>query len=215
MSEDLFINEIFLSIQGESTYAGEPCAFVRLGRCDLRCRWCDTEYAFHEGVAMSIPEIEAVVQAYPTDLVEITGGEPLLQDNVHLLVERLIQDGKKVLIETGGHRDISGVHSDSTLIYDVKCPDSGMSHRNCWANIPLLREQDEVKFVIASREDYEWAKGKIKEHGLSSRHSVLLSPVWNSLAPKDLAEWILDDGLRVRMQVQIHKILWGSSARGV
>ncbi len=215
MSEKLFVNEIFFSIQGESTYAGEPCAFVRLGRCDLRCSWCDTEYAFDEGVEMSIPEIEAAVRSYPTDLVEITGGEPLLQANIHLLVERLIQDGKKVLIETGGHRDISAVHPDSTLIYDVKCPDSGMSPRNCWANIPLLREQDEIKFVIASREDYEWARARIEEHCLISRHTVLFSPVWDSLAPKDLAEWILEDGLRVRMQVQVHKVLWGPDARGV
>jgi len=215
MSNHLFINEIFFSIQGESTYAGELCAFVRLGRCDLRCSWCDTEYAFHEGVEMSISEIEAAVRSYPADLVEITGGEPLLQANVHLLVDRLIQDGKRVLIETGGHRDISEVHPNSTLIYDIKCPDSGMSHRNCWANIPLLREQDQIKFVIASRKDYEWAKGRIEEHDLRSGHEVLFSPVWDSLDPKDLAEWILKDGLKVRMQVQIHKILWGSDARGV
>jgi len=215
MAKDLFINEIFFSIQGESTYAGEPCVFVRLGRCDLRCSWCDTEYAFHEGVEMCISEIEATVRSYPADLVEITGGEPLLQSKVHLLVNRLILDGKKVLIETGGHRDISEVHPDSTLIYDIKCPGSGMSHRNRWANIPLLREQDQIKFVVASRNDYEWAKGRIEEHDLGIRHEVLFSPVWDSLDPKDLAEWILKDGLKVRMQVQIHKILWGSDARGV
>ena len=215
MAKDLFINEIFFSIQGESTYAGEPCVFVRLGRCDLRCSWCDTEYAFHEGVEMCISEIEATVCSYPADLVEITGGEPLLQANLHLLVESLIQDGKKVLIETGGHRDISGVHPDSTLIYAVKCPDSAMSPRNCWANIPLLREQDEIKFVIAASSAPFKRASRIEEHCLISRHTVLFSPVWDSLEPKDLAEWILEDGLRVRMQVQIHKILWGADARGV
>lgn len=215
MSERLFVNEIFFSIQGESTYAGLPCAFVRLGRCDLRCSWCDTEYAFDEGTYLTIPEIEARLYSYPADLVEVTGGEPLLQDSVHLLVERLIREGKRVLIETGGHRDISAVHPNSTLIYDIKCPDSGMSHRNCWNNLPLLRGQDEVKFVIASRRDYDWAKARLDEHNLHSRHSVLFSPVWDSLPPSELAEWILKDGLKVRFQLQIHKILWGSDVRGI
>ncbi len=215
MGEHLSVNEIFFSLQGESTRAGEPCVFVRLAGCDLRCVWCDTEYAFHDGRRMSIDEIVKRVEAYPAGLVEITGGEPLLQERVHLLVERLFERGKEVMVETGGHRDIGLVDERVKLICDVKCPDSGMCGHNRWENLERLRPQDEVKFVLASRADYEWAREQVRTRRLHERNTVLFSPVWATLAPRDLADWILADGLPVRMQLQLHKILWGPDARGV
>jgi 7-carboxy-7-deazaguanine synthase len=215
MAEHLFINEIFFSLQGESTRAGEPCVFVRLAGCDLRCVWCDTEYAFHDGRRISIEDIVERVDAYPTDLVEITGGEPLLQERVHLLVDRLLDRGKQVMMETGGHRDIGAVDRRVKLICDVKCPDSGMDGHNRWENLERLRPQDEIKFVLASRADYEWARGQVRTRLLHERNPVLFAPVWATLAPRDLADWILADGLPVRMQLQLHKILWGPDARGV
>jgi len=211
---ELIVNEIFYSIQGESTYAGEVCIFVRLAHCDLRCRWCDTEYAFREGFRMSVEEILDEVNRYSSNLVEVTGGEPLLQKAVHTLVRRLLDMGKKVLIETGGHHDISPVDRRATLIYDIKCPDSGMCGRNEWDNLSKLRPHDQIKFVLASRHDYDWAKEVIVKKDLSGRHILLFSPVWNSLSPKTLANWILEDGLQVRIQLQLHKILWGDQ-RGV
>lgn len=211
----LVVNEIFFSIQGESSYAGRTCAFVRLTYCNLRCHWCDTEYAFYEGEEQSIEEIARQVEQYPTDLVEITGGEPLLQKNVHALIRRLLDAGKTVLIETGGHMDVQPVDQRAILIYDIKCPDSGMADKNRWANLPLLKPTDEIKFVVASRRDYEWARRKVQELGLAHRHPVFFSPVWDSLSPSDLAEWILADGLPVRLQIQLHKVLWGADRRGV
>jgi 7-carboxy-7-deazaguanine synthase len=216
MSGDtLSINEIFFSIQGESTRIGEPCVFIRLAGCDLRCRWCDTEYAFTEGRRLAIEKIIEDVRVFPTDLVEVTGGEPLLQSGVHELIHRLLSLGKTVLIETGGHRDIRQVDPAAILVYDIKCPDSGMSEHNRWENLDHLRVHDEIKFVIASRQDYEWARQVVRDRGLASIHPVLFSPVWDSLSPRDLAEWILEDGLPVRMQVQLHKVLWGPDARGI
>lgn len=215
MPDALSVNEIFFSIQGESTRIGEPCVFVRLAGCDLRCRWCDTEYAFNEGRRLDIATIIDNVRVFPTNLVEITGGEPLLQPGVHTLIRRLLELGKTVLIETGGHRDIRQVDPAAILVYDIKCPDSGMSAHNRWENLDHLRSQDEIKFVIASRKDYEWARRIVRDRQLASAHHVLFSPVWDSLQPRDLAEWILEDGLPVRMQVQLHKILWGPDARGV
>ncbi|UCF36505.1 MAG: radical SAM protein [Acidobacteriota bacterium] len=215
MNKTLVVNEIFFSIQGESSYAGLPCAFVRLSGCDLRCSWCDTEYAFHEGTRMSVDEIVRKLEGFPTRLVEVTGGEPLLQKNVHLLVTALLDGRWEVLIETGGHRDIRGVDSRAALIYDIKCPGSGMSDRNLWDNLDQLRPQDQIKFVVASREDYEWACEVNQRYRLSERHTVLFSPVWEGVSPRELAEWILEDGLTVRMQLQLHKILWGADARGV
>ena len=215
MSYDkLIVNEIFFSVQGESTRAGDLCTFIRLAHCDLRCKWCDTEYAFYEGVSMSIEQILNQVKRYPSQLVEVTGGEPLLQKGVHNLVQRLLDMEKEVLIETGGHHDISPVDQRATLIFDIKCPDSGMSDRNCWDNLPRLRPQDEIKFVLASRRDYDWAKVVIERHDLTSRHIVLFSPVWDFLPPRELAEWVLEDALQVRLQLQLHKILWGEK-RGV
>lgn len=215
MDTTLAINEIFFSLQGESTFAGEPCVFIRLAHCDLRCTWCDTEYAFFEAEKMTLADIFSKIEAFPTRLVEVTGGEPLLQKNVHILVERLVESGRKVLIETGGHRDISAVHPEATLIYDIKCPDSGMAEKNLWSNLPKLRPQDQVKFVLASRSDYDWAVETIRMHDLSQDRVILFSPVWDTLPPRQLAEWILQDGLPVRMQLQLHKILWDPKQRGV
>lgn len=205
----LKVNEIFFSIQGESSYAGRPCSFVRLTACNLRCKWCDTEYAFEEGQDMPMADVLAQVQAHPTDLVEVTGGEPLLQEGVHKLVRQLLDTGKTVLIETGGSLDVRPVDPRAVLIYDIKCPASGMQERNRWENLQHLRPHDEIKFVLASRSDYEWAKQKLEELQLGKRQAVLFSPVWESLPPRDLAEWILQDGLPVRMQMQLHKLLWG------
>jgi 7-carboxy-7-deazaguanine synthase len=207
--DELVVNEIFFSLQGESTYAGELCTFVRLSGCDLRCKWCDTKYAFHEGTTMSVEEVLDQVDRYPSELVEITGGEPLLQKATHTLIQRLLDIGKKVLVETGGHLDVSQVDKRAKLIHDIKCPDSGMSEKNRWDNLSTLGPNDEIKFVLASRRDYDWAKEVVKKHDLTGSHVVLFSPVWETLSPQDLAEWTLQDGLPVRVQLQLHKILWG------
>jgi 7-carboxy-7-deazaguanine synthase len=215
MEKYLVISEIFFSIQGESSFAGIPCAFVRLSHCDLRCSWCDTEYAFYEGEKKSIQTIFEEVLKFPTDLVEITGGEPLLQKNVHSLIEMLLDRGKTVLIETGGHRDVSPVDSRAILIIDLKSPGSRMSLRNRWENLEKLKSADEIKFVIADRNDYEWAKSIIEKYHLSDRHTVLMSPVWDDLSLQELSEWVLSDGLQVRVQIQLHKLAWGPDRRGV
>lgn len=213
--DSLTVNEIFFSIQGESTRAGCPCAFVRLAQCNLRCSYCDTEYAFHEGKAMSLNDIIRQVDEYPTNLVEITGGEPLLQSAVLPLIKHFLDDGKNVLIETGGSIDIRPVDPRAILIYDIKCPDSDMMDRNLWGNLAHLKPNDEVKFVLGSRRDYEWAKVQLDQFNLVGKHTVLFSPVWHKLNPRELAEWVLQDGLQVKLQVQLHKVLWGEGVRGV
>lgn len=215
MTDFLVVNELFFSIQGESTHMGRPCAFVRLSSCNLRCNYCDTEYAFYEGKKVPVDEVIEKVESYPTHLVEITGGEPLLQKGVHPLIRRLLDRGKTVLIETGGSLDIRPVDRRAILIYDIKCPDSGMADHNLWENLSHLKPEDEIKFVVSSYRDYEWAKEKIRELDLANTHTILLSPVWEKLEPRQLAEWILKDGLPVQLQVQLHKILWGGEARGV
>lgn len=212
--ERLLVNEIFYSIQGESSYSGRPCAFVRLTACNLRCVYCDTTYAFNEGQWMTVGAVLAEILRYPTPLVEITGGEPLLQKAVHPLISKLLDAGKEVLIETGGSLDISKVDPRAVLIYDIKCPDSGMVNKNRWENLGLLRQHDEVKFVVSSRHDYEWAKQVMSERELVPGRTVLFSATWRQLPPEQLAEWILEDRLPVRLQVQLHKILWGER-RGV
>ncbi|MBI4444636.1 MAG: radical SAM protein [Acidobacteria bacterium] len=211
----LIVNEIFFSIQGESSHAGKTCAFVRLTYCNLRCTYCDTEYAFYEGKGLSVDEIINRINQFPTELVEITGGEPLLQKNVHKLIRRLLDSGKTVLIETGGSLDIKVVDPRAILIYDIKCPDSGMHAQNLWRNLNFLKTSDEVKFVISSRSDYQWARDILRQYQLDAKHTVLFSPVWGKLSPKELADWILHDGLRVRLQLQLHKLVWGAEARGV
>lgn len=212
----LTINEIFYSIQGESSFTGKPCVFVRLTGCDLRCRWCDTEYAFTEGEPASVDDVLERVAAYDCPLVEITGGEPLLQSEVYPLMQRLLDGGKTVLLETGGHIDISEVPREVVKVIDVKCPGSGESARNDWANLERLAAHDEVKFVIGDRADYEFARGVVREHRLDRRcGAVLLSPVHGELEPAVLSEWVLADHLPARVQVQLHKYLWGADTRGV
>ena len=214
MSE-LVINEIFHSVQGESTLAGRPCVFVRLTACDLRCSWCDTEYAFYEGKKRDVEDVLREVLGYPCDLVEITGGEPLLQPNVHELISRLLDRGKSVMIETGGHRDIGALDPRVRRIVDVKTPSSGESDRVRVENFPLLRETDELKFVIRDRRDFDWALEMLVRHDLERRCPLLFSPVHESLEPAVLAEWLLESGVSARLQLQLHKILWPQAVRGV
>jgi 7-carboxy-7-deazaguanine synthase len=212
----LTINEIFHSIQGESTFAGQPCVFVRLTACDLRCRWCDTPYAFHEGRKMSLDDAVAAVEAYGCPVVEVTGGEPLLQPDVYPLMRRLMDSGKTVLIETGGHRSIRDVPAGVIRIVDIKCPGSGESAKNDWSNLALLTTADQVKFVIADRADYEYARGIVTREQLETRcGAVLFSPVHGELDPKRLSEWVIADRLPVRVQLQMHKYIWSPTTRGV
>ena len=216
MSERLHINELFVSIQGESTHAGRPCVFVRLTGCNLRCTWCDTEYAFHDGRQMEVGEIVAQVRGYGCHLVEVTGGEPLLQKAVYALFDALLEQGCTVMVETSGERDVSLVDPRVIKIMDLKCPGSGESERNRWSNIEWLTPHDEVKFVIADRTDYEWARSVTRDHNLADRvNAVLMSPVFGALEPARLAAWILEDRLPVRMQLQIHKFIWSPTTRGV
>ena len=212
----LTVNEIFYSIQGESTRAGRPCVFVRLTGCDLRCSWCDTPYAFHEGIRRTLDEVVADVERYDCPLVEITGGEPLLQEDVYPLMERLLACGRTVLLETGGHRPITRVPRAVVKIVDVKCPASGEAHRNDWDNLDALAPHDEVKFVIQDRGDYEFACEVIARHDLASRAAaVLLSPVHGVMPPRLLADWMLADRLSARLQLQMHKFIWPPDTRGV
>jgi 7-carboxy-7-deazaguanine synthase len=212
----LTVNEIFHSIQGESTHAGAPCVFVRLTACDLRCTWCDTPYAFTEGVKRTVADVVDAVAAFGCPLVEITGGEPLLQDDVYPLMAGLRDRGLTVLVETGGHISVDRVPSGVVKIIDVKCPGSGESARNHWPNLDLLGPADEVKFVIRDRADYDFARNVVSRHALPARCSaVLFSPVHDALPPPELASWILADKLAVRLQLQVHKYIWGPHARGV
>jgi len=212
----LRINEIFFSIQGESTWAGRPCAFVRLTGCDLRCSWCDTEYAFHEGRTMAVEEVAAQLLEFGCDLAEVTGGEPLLQGAVHPLIARLLEAGMTVLVETSGASDVSRLDSRAIKVMDLKCPGSGESARNLWSNLEHLTPRDEVKFVIANRADYEWAREVARRYNLASRvNAVLMSCAFGQLEPALLAGWILADRLPVRMQLQMHKHIWAPDARGV
>jgi 7-carboxy-7-deazaguanine synthase len=211
----LRINEIFHSIQGESTSAGEPCVFVRLAGCNLRCGWCDTAYAFHDGREMSVGQVLDRVEGYGCRMVEVTGGEPLLQAEVMPLLAALVERGHEVLLETGGSLPISRVPEGVRRIVDVKCPGSGESHRNRWENLDELRDGDELKFVLANREDYLWAVGQIGARGLAGRCPLLFSPVHGDLDAAELARWMLEDRLQVRLQLQLHKVLWPGVLRGV
>jgi 7-carboxy-7-deazaguanine synthase len=208
------ITEIFFSIQGESSHAGRPCVFVRLTGCNLRCTWCDSEYTFTGGERMSLDEVVAQVQSYGCKLVEITGGEPLAQAEAFELITRLCDDGYEVLIETSGSIDVTPVDPRAKLILDVKCPGSGEESKNRWSNLEHLRPHDEIKFVIADRADYDWAKQVIAERGLD-RWTLLLSPVWGTMEMKALAEWMLADRLPARFQTQLHKHIWGADVHGV
>jgi 7-carboxy-7-deazaguanine synthase len=212
----LTVNEIFHSIQGESTHAGERCVFVRLTACDLRCSWCDTPYAFHEGRKMSVDEVLAVVDGFDCPAVELTGGEPLLQPDAYELMDRLLALGKTVMIETGGHVSLSRVPRSVVKVMDVKCPGSGEAHRMHWPNIDLLAPHDEVKFVVKDRADYEYARAVVEERRLAGHVAAIhFSPVHGVLSPRQLADWVLEDRLRVRVQLQVHKYIWDPQTRGV
>ena len=209
------ITEIFFSIQGESTRAGEPCVFVRLTGCSLRCLYCDTKYSYAGGREMPVDEVLSVVAGYPAKLVEVTGGEPLEQEEVYPLMHSLLDRGYSVMLETGGHLSVARVPTPVIKVIDIKCPDSHEGHTVCWENIALSEAHDEFKFVISSRSDYEWSKGVYLEKLCRKSNPVLFSPSHADLPPADLARWILADGLPVRLQLQIHKYIWGPDARGV
>lgn len=212
----LKINEIYFSVQGESTWAGLPCVFVRLTACDLRCSYCDTEYAFYEGKKRTLSEIMAETLAFDCPLVEITGGEPLLQKNVLPLMAALCDAGKTVLIETSGAHDISKIDPRVHRIMDLKTPSSGECARNLPANIGHLRSRDEVKCVIGSREDYEWSRAQILDHQLADKvGAILLSPIFGRIEPRQIVDWMLEDKLPARFQLQMHKFIWEPRARGV
>ncbi|HEX2983021.1 MAG TPA: 7-carboxy-7-deazaguanine synthase QueE [Ignavibacteriales bacterium] len=211
----LKITEIFYSIQGESTHAGRPCVFVRLTFCNLRCTYCDTEYSFTGGEDMAYEEIMSKIAGYGCNLVEITGGEPLMQKGSLELMRMLCDNGREVLLETGGSLPIKDIDKRVKIIMDLKCPSSGMAKKNLYDNINYLKPIDEVKFVIGTRDDYEWSKNKISEYKLDEKCVILFSPVFGALDLKDFAGWILEDKLNVRMQLQMHKYIWDPMERGV
>lgn len=217
----LRVTEIFHSVQGESTWAGLPCTFVRLTGCPLRCVWCDTEYAFYGGERMTLEQILDRVAEIGTPLVEITGGEPLIHRNAFRLAELLLERGYTVLVETSGAIDVAPLDPRVHKIMDLKCPGSGEEARNLWSNLDHLTGRDEVKFVIKDRADYEWARDVVRGRGLAQRveqgtlRAILFSPVWDAVDFKDLAAWILEDRLPVRFQVQLHKVIWGAGVAGV
>jgi 7-carboxy-7-deazaguanine synthase len=214
--DTLVVHEIYASIQGESTFAGLPCAFVRTTGCNLRCAWCDTPQAFHGGERMRRVDVLARALALSTPLVELTGGEPLLQPGVFPLLAELCDAGRTVLVETSGEADVSGVDPRVHKVMDLKCPASGESHRNRWSNLEHLGPRDEIKFVLADRGDYEWMRETIAARALVHRTPKLLaSTVFGKLAPRDLVAWVLEDALPVRVQLQMHKYIWGATAVGV
>lgn len=211
----LLVNEIFKSIQGESTYAGLPCAFLRLTGCNLRCSYCDTQYAYYEGQRFSIDEILQTITSLRTPLVEITGGEPLFQTESILLMGELAQRGFKVLLETNGSLPIKDVDKRVVKIMDIKCPGSGMHDQNLFENIDFLDAKDEIKFVLTDRRDYDWAKEVAEAHGLFERYQVLLGPAFGILDPRTLADWMLADSIPARLNLQLHKYIWETGTRGV
>lgn len=211
----LRITEIYKSIQGEGSHAGYPCTFVRLTGCNLRCTWCDTEYGYNGGKDFSLSEILEKVKSLGSNLVEVTGGEPLLQDETPQLVDLLLQNGYTVLIETAGSIDISCVSTEATRIVDMKCPGSGMEEKNYYKNLELVTDKDEVKFVIKDKADFDWSLKLIKKHSLEEKTQVLISPVFGEVKEEDLANWVLESGVKARMQIQLHKIIWGPDKTGV
>ena len=214
-NQTLKVNEIFKSIQGESTYSGFPCIFIRLTYCNLRCTYCDTEYAFHDGDDMTITEIINYIKPMKTKLVEVTGGEPMLQDNTILLMKELLKNNYDVLLETSGAISLEDVPRKVKKIVDFKCPSSSMSDKNLWSIINELNDKDEIKFVIGDLEDYEWTKSKIDKHQLNKKWVISFSPVFGKISLEKLAEWILKDNLNVRLQLQIHKYIWDPDKRAV
>ena len=213
--DKLKIHEIYASVQGESTYAGLPCTFIRTTACNLRCTWCDTAHAFGKGDVMTSDEVFEQVSAMGPRLVELTGGEPLLQPAVFPLMTRFLDAGFQVLLETSGSLDIGPVDSRVVKIVDFKPPGSGEVEANDWSNVSKLAPHDEIKFVVQDRVDYDWAKAMIQEHALVGRCELLMSTVFEKLAPETLVQWIMEDGLPVRMQLQMHKYIWDPRQRGV
>jgi 7-carboxy-7-deazaguanine synthase len=212
---ELIVNEIFHSIQGESSFMGEPCVFIRLTGCNLRCTYCDTAYAFYEGRTMTLEEVLATVEEHKCRLVELTGGEPLAQEGAPELLRELCNRGYETLVETGGSLDIGVVDTRVHRIVDIKCPGSGMERRNRWENLSLLTPRDDVKFVVSNKSDFDWSLEVVRTHGLVGKTNVLFSPVFGIVEPVELAEWILASHMRVRMQLQMHKYIWEPTARGV
>jgi 7-carboxy-7-deazaguanine synthase len=210
----LKVNEIFYSIQGESSFLGIPFVFVRLTGCNLRCTYCDTKYAYEEGEEFTVKQILKEVKKFECHYVEVTGGEPLIQKDTPVLVDSLIDKGFTVLVETNGTKNISVINDEAVIIMDIKCPSSGESNKIDWKNLKRLKLEDEIKFVIAEKSDYDWAKKIINERSLTDKFTVLLSPVKEKLNPALLSEWILNDALKVRLQLQLHKILWPDVERG-
>ena len=211
----LKINEIYFSIQGESTHAGRPCIFIRLTYCNIRCNYCDTEYAFQDGNDLTIREILDKIKQWDCNLIEVTGGEPLFQDECIDLLKELIQHGYEVLLETGGSLSVKDVPEKVIKIVDFKCPSSGMVEKNLWSIIDDLMPYDEVKFVIGNREDFDWANKMLDKYSLSNKCTVLFSPIFNEIDPSLIANWILEENLPVRMQIQIHKHIWEPETKGV
>lgn len=211
----LKINEIYKSVQGESSKAGLPCTFIRLTYCNLRCTYCDSEYAFYDGKEMEIDEILSGVKNQECTLVEVTGGEPLFQKESLELMKKLCDEGYEVMLETGGSLPIENVDNRVMIILDLKCPSSGMMKKNLYENIQHLKKSDEIKFVIGTREDYEWTKGKITELSLNEKCQILFSTVFGAINPQNVIEWILQDKLNVRFQLQMHKYIWDPKTKGV
>lgn len=217
----LRVTEVFHSIQGESTWAGLPCAFVRLTGCPLRCVWCDTEYSFHGGEKLPLDTIIRKVEGMGTKLVEITGGEPLIHPNAFRLIQEFLDRKFTVLVETSGAVDVSPLDPRAHKIMDLKCPGSGEESRNLWSNLDHLTERDEVKFVVKDRADYEWARDVIRDRALDERvrnaslKALLISPVWGEMAPQELSGWMMEDDLPARLQLQLHKLIWDPKTRGV
>ena len=209
------ITEIFFSLQGESTFSGLPCVFIRTTGCNLRCTWCDTEYSFYGGVELTLDEILAKVASYDCKLVELTGGEPMLQKEIYELSSRLLAQGYTVLLETGGSLDLSQLDARVIKIVDLKCPGSGEEDKNYWPNLAVMQPHDQIKFVIKDRRDYEWSVAMMREHRLVERFRVLFSPVFNVMNYRTLAEWMLTDHVPARFQVQLHKYIWPPEMRGV
>ena len=211
----LKVNEIYYSIQGESTHVGRPCIFIRLTYCNLRCTYCDTEYAFYEGKDIEIPEIMAEIKQWNCNLVEVTGGEPLFQDECIDLLNELTNQNYEVLLETGGSLSISDVPTEIVRIVDFKCPSSGMKKKNLWSIVNDLQPHDEVKFVIGDREDFNWAKEMLNKYSLNEKCAILFSPTFGKIDPSLIVEWILEENLPIRMQLQMHKHIWESEGKGV
>ena len=211
----LKVNEIYYSIQGESSFSGIPCIFVRLTYCNLRCSYCDTEYAFYEGKNLEINQIIEKVNSFKCNLIEITGGEPLLQNDCIKLIEELEKNNKRVLIETGGSLTIKNISKKTHIILDLKCPSSKMEHKNLWDNLNYIKKTDEVKFVIGNKSDYNWSKKIINKYNLENKCLILMSPVFGEIDNKKIIDWILKDNLNVRFQIQLHKKIWDKDKKGV